>query len=163
MELKRSLSDTFFFHMEASEKNVETAPRSRGSEGLGIQAIPPIAGLRRGFLLSAGKAQKSSLCKNCQRELSNCTCLVCSSIDCSELLKAEEAAERDKLNCSACRKRTGHFVQVRGKCGKCFQVHGCKAAKSERMCTRNKRLARCRDHCGRILAVRDWLEGGKPW
>ena len=161
MELKRSLSDSFFFHMEASG-NVRPARRSRGSVGLGTQASPPMAGLRRGFLLSADRAEKSSRCKTCQRELSNCTCLVCSSTDCSELFKAEEAAERKKQNCSACRKRTGQFVQVRGKCGKCFQVHGCKAAKSECMCTKNKRLARCRNHCGRILAVRDWLEGGKP-
>ena len=112
--------------------------------------------------MSANKVQKSTRCKSCQRELSNCTCLVCSSTDCSELFKAEEAGEGKKQNCSACRKRTGQFVQVRGKCGKCFQVHSCKAAKSECMCTKNKRLARCRNHCGRILAVRDWLEGGKP-
>ena len=47
MELKRSLSDNFFFHMEDSENNVETAPRSQGSVGLGTQASPPMAGLRR--------------------------------------------------------------------------------------------------------------------
>ncbi len=55
VELQRSLSDTFFFHMEISG-SVTPAPRSQGSQGLETQASPPIGGLRRGSFLFVSRS-----------------------------------------------------------------------------------------------------------
>ena len=66
------------------------------------------------------------------------------------------------LNCAACRVKEGGYVQTRGRCGKRFHLRGCKASKSECLCNQRRKLARCKTHCGKLLAVLDWVEHGKP-
>ena len=145
---------------EDVQSALQKAKRERDSRTAMAQSLQNIAAYVRS---GAPEKTAENRCPRCQKELTLCACYVCPRMNCMEMFTVEAVSgSNKKLNCKSCQKKEGRYIQVRGRCGKCFQLYGCKAVKSECMCSGTKRIAKCVNHCGQLLAVRDWLLHGKP-